>query len=127
MGYSAGGELFSQVLSSRADLFAGYVHSSSRWRGDYDDVVAVQMPVYIFMAQHDDYYGPQTALDAYEALTSRYVAEGLTDEEIQRLVVLQMPDDSYFNRQGIDSYHDSGMVAADDQEVVRWLLNQRKT
>ncbi|MEV4033636.1 prolyl oligopeptidase family serine peptidase [Streptomyces umbrinus] len=126
MGYSAGGETMSRALNSRAELFAAYVHSSSRWNGDYDDVVNNRLPVYIFMAQNDEYYGPQRARDAYEGLSARYASDGLTSKEIKRLAVLDMRDDAYFNRQGIYYYHDGGMVTADADEIIRWVLDQRK-
>ncbi|WP_326761618.1 prolyl oligopeptidase family serine peptidase [Streptomyces phaeochromogenes] len=126
VGYSAGGETMSRVLNTRAELFAAYVHSSSQWNGSYDDVVKNRLPVYVFMAQSDEYYGPQRARDVYEALSTRYASDRLTREEIERLVVLDMPDDMYFNRQGIYSYHGGGMVVADKQEIIDWVLDQRK-
>ncbi|WP_326759012.1 prolyl oligopeptidase family serine peptidase [Streptomyces phaeochromogenes] len=126
LGYSAGGETMSRVLNMRAELFAAYVHSSSQWNGSYDDVVKNRLPVYIFMAQNDEYYGPQKARDAYEALATRYASDGLTRKEIERLAVLDMPDDMYFNRRGIYSYHGGGMVVADKQQIIDWVLDQRK-
>ncbi|WP_144034082.1 hypothetical protein [Sporomusa silvacetica] len=118
----------SQVLGTRADLFAAYLHCSSRWNSGYDSVVENRIPIYIFMAQHDEYYGPQRARDTYEALRARYAAKGkgVSKEEIERLVVLDMPDDAYFNRQGIYYYHDGGMAAVNDEEIIRWVLAQRK-
>lgn len=126
MGYSAGGETMSQVLNTRADLFAAYLHSSSRWNGTYENVIKNQLPVYIFMAENDEYYGSQRATDAYEGLRTRYAAQGFSNEEIQRLVVLDMPDNAYFNRRGIDYYHDGGMIAAENETIIRWVLSQRK-
>ena len=127
MGYSAGGELMAQVLNTRADLFAAYVHVSSRWNGSVDDVVSHRTAVYIFMAQSDEYYGPDRARDAYQGLLAGYAAAGVPRGEAERLTVLNLPDDSYFARQGIDYFHDGGMVAADDDSLVRWVLDQRRT
>jgi predicted peptidase len=126
LGFSGGGETMSRVLNTRADLFAAYVHVSSQWNGTYDDVVENRMPVYIFMAESDEYYGAQKARDVRDALTGRYATAGLGSEEIDRLVVLDLPDDSYFNRYGITYYHGGGAVAAEKPAIIRWVLNQRK-
>ncbi|HEU5102435.1 MAG TPA: prolyl oligopeptidase family serine peptidase, partial [Roseiflexaceae bacterium] len=119
MGYSAGGEILSQALNTRADLFAAYIHASSRWNGSYDDVVKHRLPVYIFMAESDEYYGAQRARDAYDGLTARYADAGLGPEDIARLVVLDLPDDAYFARQGINYFHDGGKLAADNDAIIR--------
>jgi predicted peptidase len=126
VGYSAGGEIMSRALNTRADLFAGYVHSSSRWNGTVDDVVRNRTPVYIFMARNDEWYGQQAAQDAYEALAAAYAAEGVSREEIERLVVLDLPDDAYFRAQGIAYVHAGGQIVADKPEVVAWTLSQRR-
>jgi predicted peptidase len=126
LGFSGGGETMSRVLNTRAELFAAYVHVSSQWNGTYDDVVENRTPVYVFMADSDEYYGAQKAKDVRDALTRRYTANGLRNDEIDRLVVLDLPDDSYFNRYGITYYHGGGAVAAEKQAIIRWVLDQRK-
>ena len=127
IGYSAGGEMMSRVLNSRADLFAAYVHASSRWNGSYDDVVANRLPSYVFMAENDEYYGPQRAREVHENLSSRYTAQAPTSDEIDRLVILDLPDNQYFNAQGIDYYHDGGQVVSDKKEIVNWVLDQNRS
>lgn len=126
MGFSGGGETMSHVLNTRADLFAAYVHVSSQWNGIYDDVIGNRLPVYVFMAASDEYYGAQKARDVRDALTTRYASEGLSDDEVDRLVVLDIPENSYFNRYGISYYHGGGAVAAEKREIIRWVLDQRK-
>lgn len=125
-GYSAGGETMSRVMNTRAGLFAAYLHCSSQWDGSYDSVVKNRMPVYIFMAQNDEYYGSQRAIDAYEALHARYIEEGLSEKEIEQLVVLNTPGNSYFNQQGIYNYHAGGQLAISNQAIMRWMLEKRK-
>lgn len=126
-GYSAGGETMSRVLNTRADLFAAYLHCSSQWDGDYDSVVENRMPVYIFMALSDEYYGSQRAIDVYDALHARYVKEGLSEKEIVQLVVLDTPGNSYFNQQGIYNYHAGGQLAVSNKAIIRWMLEKRKS
>jgi len=73
-----------------------------------------RLPVYIFMAESDEYYGARRAWDAYDALTARYADTGLGLEGISRLVVLDLPDDAYFARPGISYFHGGGKLAADN-------------
>jgi predicted peptidase len=126
LGFSGGGETMSHVMNTRADLFAAYVHVSSQWNGGYDDVVENRVPVYVFMGENDEYYGAQKARDVRNGLTLRYATAGLSDEEINRLVVLDLRDDNFFNRYGITYYHGGGAVAGEQQTIVRWVLDQRK-
>ena len=67
-GYSAGGETMSQAVSMRPDLYAAYLHGASQWDGDYAPIAENGTAVYIFMAEHDEYYGSQRAWSAYNSL-----------------------------------------------------------
>ena len=58
-GYSAGGETMSQAVSMHPDLYAAYLHGASQWDGDYAPIAENGTAVYIFMAEHDEYYGSQ--------------------------------------------------------------------
>ena len=69
-GYSAGGETMSQAVSMRPDLYAAYLHGASQWDGDYAPIAENGTAVYIFMAEHDEYYGSQ------RAVTSNYHGGG---------------------------------------------------
>lgn len=126
LGYSGGGETMSAVLGTRADLFAAYVHASSRWSGEIDAVIANQVPVHVFMAESDEYYGSETARRDASALSERYAAEGLSPEQVARLVRLTVPGDGYFARHGIDYFHVGGQVVSDDAAIVDWMLAQRR-
>ncbi|NOU77493.1 prolyl oligopeptidase family serine peptidase [Paenibacillus sp. LMG 31459] len=125
-GFSAGGETLSRVMGTRADLYAAYLHTSSQWDGDYADVVDNRMPVYIFMGQNDEYYGSQKAVEAYDALRSRYIVAGLTESEVGKLVVLELPDNAYFNRLGIYNYHGGGQAVVNDDRILNWVLAQHQ-
>lgn len=125
-GYSAGGEIMSRVLNDRAEVFAAYLHTSSQWIGTVDDVVANETPVYVFMAQSDEWYGEQRALDAPAALVNGYRAAGLSEDRINGLVAINLPADDYFTPQGISYFHAGGMVASLDPDVQAWVLAQRQ-
>lgn len=125
-GYSAGGETMSQAVSLRPDLYAAYIHGGSQWDGSYDSIAENRIAVYIFMAQNDEYYGSQKARDAYQKLHAAYVKAGLSDNDIDQLLQLQIPDNAYFNRRGIYNYHGGGSIVFDDETILNWVLKQRK-
>ena len=126
-GYSAGGETMSQAVALRPDLYAAYIHGGSQWDGTYDPVAENRVAVYIFMAENDEYYGSQKARDAYANLHAAYEKAGLTDSEIDQLLQLNIPGNAYFNAKGIYNYHSGGSVVFDDENVLNWVLSQRKS
>lgn len=96
-GYSGGGETMSQVMGLRPDLFTAYLHCSSQWDGAYEPVVESRTPVYLVVGAEDEYYGSQPTQRAYDQLYALYAAEGLSPEEIQSLLVLDIKDADYFS------------------------------
>ena len=116
-GYSGGGETMSRVLGMRPDLFTAYLHCSSQWDGDYEPVVEAQVPVYLVIGEGDEYYGPEPTQDAYDQFHALYEEAGLTEEEIGRLLVLDLKDAADF-REGGDLF-------AGDPEIMGWLFSQR--
>ncbi len=85
------------------------------------------MAVYIFMAEHDEYYGSQKAWDAYRNLTDAYREAGVEEEKVAQLLRLEIPGDDYFNGLGIYNYHSGGNVLFDDKNILNWILSTRKT
>lgn len=126
-GYSAGGETMSQAVSLRPDLYAAYLHGASQWDGDYESVAQNRVAVYIFIAENDEYYGSEKAIDAYNNLMAAYQNEGLSDDEINRLLRLEVPDNDYFAERGIYSnYHGGGNVLFDDETILNWIIQHKK-
>ncbi len=125
-GYSAGGETMSQAVSMRPDLYAAYLHGASQWDGTYAPVAQNRVSVYIFMAENDEYYGSQKARDAYNGLLDAYRETGLSDEEINRFLQIEIPDNEYFNRQGIYHYHGGGNILFDDETILNWIIEKEK-
>lgn len=110
-GYSAGGETMSQAVSMRPDLYAAYLHGASRWDGEYAPIAENGVAVYIFMAESDEYYGSDRARDAYERLYAAYEAAGWTQQQIDGVLQVQIPDDAYFHERGIyGNYHGGGKI-----------------
>lgn len=126
-GYSAGGETMSQAVSMRPDLYAAYLHGASQWDGTYDPIAENGVAVYIFMAENDEYYGSQKARTAYDGLYSAYQSQGWTDEQISRVLSVEIPDNEYFSERGIyGNYHGGGNVVFDDSSILEWIISHRK-
>lgn len=125
-GYSAGGETMSQAVSMRPDLYAAYLHGGAQWDGSFTPIAEHGVAVYIFMAENDEYYGSQKARDAYEGLHHAYEESGLTEEQINDVLQLEIPDNAYFNRLGIYNYHGGGIVVFDDETILNWMTQKEK-
>lgn len=126
-GYSAGGETMSQAVAMRPDLYAAYLHGASQWDGDFEPIAENGVAVYIFMAESDEYYGSQRARDAYRGLYAAYEEEGWTDEEIDAVLQVEIPEDAYFHARGITSnYHGGGNVLFEEESILQWILSHQK-
>ena len=104
-GYSGGGETMSLVMAKRPELFAAYLHVSSQWDGAYEPVVEARTPVYLFVGESDEYYGSQPTKTAYNALRDLYLAQGLTENEIAKLLVLDVKEQKWFTERGVSNQH----------------------
>ena len=116
----------SLVLEKAPELFTAYLHCSSRWDGDYAPVVENRLPVYLAIGEDDEYYGSEPTREDYEALRDRYLEQGLSEEEIEQLLVLDIKDGSYFTERGISNQHGGGGQFAFDEEIMGWLFGQIK-
>lgn len=126
-GYSAGGETMSQAVSLRPDLYAAYLHGASQWDGDYAPIAENGVAVYIFMAEHDEYYGSERAWSAYDSLHDAYEAAGWSDEQIDSILQIQTPDDAWFARRGITgNYHGGGNEVFEEGDILNWILSHSK-
>ena len=124
-GYSGGGETMSLVMGMRPDLYTAYLQCSSQWDGAYEPVVQAKTPVYFVVGAHDEYYGSEPSEDAYNNLRELYQKEGLSDEEIDDLLVLDVKDDSYFSDQGVTNQHGKGGgLFVEDDAVMGWLFGK---
>ena len=123
-GYSGGGETMSLVMGKRADLIDAYLHVSSQWDGGFESTVQNKTPVYIFIGEDDEYYGSSNAKNTYNTLYEMYKEEGLSDDEIDELLVLDLKTQDYFNSKGIPNQHGGGGFAAQEESVMNWLLTK---
>lgn len=125
-GYSGGGETMSIVMGKRPDLFTAYLQVSSQWDGAYESVVAQCLPVYLAIGESDEYYGSEPTQRTYDALHRLYEQQGLTDEEIDKLLVLDIKDRSYFTERNAPNEHGGGGLLAYDEEIMGWLFSQER-
>lgn len=126
-GYSAGGETLSQAVALRPDLYAAYLHAASQWAGAFAPVAESGVAIYIFMAEGDEYYGPERAREAYDGLHSAYLDAGWTQEEIDAVLQIQTPDAEWFAQRGVTgNYHGGGNVVFDETAILEWILSHSK-
>lgn len=123
-GYSGGGETMSQVMGMRPDLFTAYLQCSSQWDGAYEPVVEARVPVYFVVGQGDEYYGSDPSREAYDSLREMYEQAGLSQAEIDQLLVLDIKDADYFRDGGAPNQHGGGNLFAQDPEIMGWLFEQ---
>ena len=123
-GYSGGGETMSRVMGLRPDLFTAYLQCSSQWDGAYGPVVEARVPVYFVIGESDEYYGSEPSREAYNQLHELYTEAGLSDEEIELLLVLDIKDAAYFTEGGAFNQHGGGFLFAQDPEIMGWLFGQ---
>ena len=123
-GYSGGGETMSQVMGMRPELFTAYLQCSSQWDGAYEPVVESRTPVYLAVGESDEYYGSGPSEEAYENLYELYRQEGLSDEEIGELLVLDVKDADWFESRGWTNQHGGGGLFASDEEIMGWLFDR---
>lgn len=123
-GYSAGGETMSQVVSMRPDLYAAYLHGAAQWDGTFDPIAENGVFVYIFMAENDKYYGSQKARDAYNGLHDAYLKAGISEDNMDDFIRLDIPDNEYFNSRGIYNYHGGGNIVFDNEEILKIIIQK---
>ena len=121
-GMSGGGETGSRVLGKRPELYAAYLMTSSKWDGDLEVLAAAKTPVYLAIGEDDSYYGSGPLKSTYAQLRELYEQEGLTQDEIHRLVVLDVKPGSYFTERGFRDQHAGGQAFAHDEEIMGWLF-----
>lgn len=123
-GYSAGGETMSQAVSMRPDLYAAYLHGAAQWDGTFDPIAENGVFVYIFMAENDEYYGSQKARDAYNGLHDAYLKAGISEDNMDDFIRLDIPDNEYFNSRGIYNYHGGGNIVFDNEEILKIIIQK---
>lgn len=123
-GFSGGGETMSIVMGKRPELFTAYLQVSFQWDGKYESVVEQRLPVYFAIGHNDEYYGLEPTREAYDTFHALYEQQGLTDAEIDELLVLDVKEHTYFTDRGMSNEHGGGGLFAYDEEIMGWLFSR---
>lgn len=121
-GYSGGGETGSLVMGMRPELYTAFLMTSSQWDGDLEVLANAKTPVYLATGENDSYYGSQPLKNAYNKLLGIYESQGLTETEIDKILVLDVKDQAYFTERGYTDQHGGGMAFAHDEMIMNWLF-----
>lgn len=124
-GFSGGGETMSIVVGKRPDLFCAYLQVSSKWDGEYEPVAEQRLPVYFAIGENDEYYGSESTKSAYDTLHALYEKQGLSEAEIDKLLVIDIKEHSYFTERGFTNEHGGGGLFAYDAEIMGWLFSDK--
>lgn len=121
-GYSGGGETLSLVLGKQPELFTAALMCSSQWDGTYESVVEAKTPVYFVIGESDEYYGSEPFKEAYQKLYNLYRKQGVSESEIDKLLVLDVKGKEYFEGTQITYQHGGGYLFCRDKEIMGWLF-----
>ena len=125
-GYSGGGETGSLMLGMEPELFAGVLLNSTQWDSDIEPLVNAETPLRLAVGEDDSYYGSEPLKKAYQNIHDAYVKKGLSEEEINKILVLDVKPRSWFTERGYSDEHDGGNAFAKDAETMQWLFSQVK-
>ena len=121
-GYSGGGETGSLVMEIAPELYTAFLHCSSQWDGKLEPLVNAQTPVYMVTGENDSYYGSSSVRETYEKLVKLYREKGLDEEQITKLIVLDLKDQAYFDQRNIRDQHGGGGSFAHETDIMGWLF-----
>lgn len=122
-GYSGGGETLSLILAKQPELFTAALMCSSQWDGEYEPVVEAKTPVYFVIGESDEYYGAEPFKKAYQAIHDLYREQGLSEDDIDKLLVLDVKGKDYFEGTRVTYQHGGGYLFCRDKEIMGWLFD----
>ena len=123
-GMSGGGETGSLVMGKRPELYAAYLATSTQWDGDLEILAQARTPVYLTIGEDDGYYGSDSLKQAYQTLHSLYAEQGLSEAEIDEILVLDVKEQHYFSERGYTDQHIGGQAFAHDETIMGWLFSK---
>ena len=111
------------MLGKRPELFAAALMCSSQWDGAYEPVVRAKTPVYFVIGESDEYYGSAPFKKAYQTLYDLYQKQGLSRNEIDKLLVLDVKGKDYFAGTKVTYQHGGGYLFCRDKQIMGWLFH----
>lgn len=125
-GVSGGGETLSIVLGKRPELFTSALYVSSQWDGDYKTFANSRTPLYMVIGENDSYYGSEETINAYNRIHRLYEEQGLSNEEIDNILVLDLKDHEYFTSRGYSDEHAGCGSFAYEEDIMNWVFSKTK-
>jgi predicted peptidase len=87
------------------------------------DVVARRIPVLVSHGVNDQTISSPSGISTYEALRALYKAEGMSDAEIDKLVMIDLYEDPAYLAMGVSERHANVPVAIkNNPQLFTWLL-----
>lgn len=123
-GMFGDGETGSLVMGTKPELFIAYLATSSQWDGDLNVLAESRTPVYLAIGVQDSYYGADSFAETYEAVHALYARQGLSNEEIGKLLVLGVCPAEFFAERGFRDQHAGGQAFAHEESVMGWLFGE---
>lgn len=114
-------------MGKRPELYTAYLETSSRWDGNLENLAKSKTPVYMAIAENDTYYGSSYLKNAYNELYELYANQGLSEIEINNILVLDVKPDEYFTERGYRDQHAGGNAFSADEEIMGWLFEKVKS
>ena len=105
-------------MAKKPELYTAFLCCATKWDGDMVALVKARTPVYLVTGESDSYYGSKPLRDAYEKLHDLYLAEGLTEREIDSLLILDIKEEQYFTARGFTDQHLGGQAFAKDESII---------
>ena len=125
-GLSGGGETGSLVMGMRPDLYAAYLMVASQWDGDLDVLAETRTPVYMIIGEDDSYYGSDSLKAAYQRLHDLYLEQGLTEQAIDDLLVLDVKQADWFDAYGYTDQHAGAISLTYEARMLPWFFSKEK-
>ncbi len=113
-------------MGKRPELYTAYLMTSSQWDGDLEILANAGTSVYMVIGDDDSYYGSASLKSAYAALRELYEKQGLRQEEIDKLLVLDVKDAKYFTDRGYKDQHMGGASFAYEEDIMGWLFGEHE-
>lgn len=125
-GLSGGGETGSLVMGMRPNLYAVYLMVASQWDGNLDVLAEERTPVYMIIGEDDSYYGSGSLKAAYQKLHDLYQEQGLTEQAIDELLVLDVKQADWFEAYGYADQHMGAISLSYEERMLPWLFSKVK-
>ena len=77
-----------------------------------------------FTLQSAEIYGSKKSRNVYDTLYNLYKNQGLTDDEIDKILVLDIKERDYFTSRNAPNEHGGGGLFAEDDTIMSWLFGE---